>query len=113
MDLLAGTAVIAACWGAGEAAAWLAEVPFPGSLAGMALLAVGVRRGWFAERWVRRPAAWLLGWMPLFFVPAGVSLLDDRTAAGAWLAIVLASAASTVAVTASAGWLHQRLATRG
>jgi holin-like protein len=109
LRFLAGSAAILACWGVGSLLAPLSPLPVPGSLIGMALLGLAVGRGWMPERWIRPAAEWLIRWMALFFVPAGVALMAEDALRDAWLPVVAGGAASTVAVLATVAWLHQRI----
>lgn len=106
---MGGAAALGACWAAGSLAAPLLPLPIPGSLVGMALAALLVRRGWLPEAWARPAAGWLIRWMALFFVPAGVGLMAEPSLRSGWQPVVAGGAASTLAVLLVVGWLHQRL----
>lgn len=102
--MLVGWLVLLASLVAGELLAYGLELPVPGSVLGMALLALalGVRRGAAAR--VERAADALLEHMPLLFVPAGVGAMQFwPQLKSAWLPIavtLLVGTALTLAVTA-------------
>jgi holin-like protein len=91
--------VISAFWGAGEAVVRAAQLPLPGSIAGLlallALLAIGI----VDARDVERGAGLLLGEMLLFFVPAVVAVVDHPEWAGVLgLKLLAAILAGTIVV---------------
>lgn len=99
---------------AGEAVASLARLPLPGSVAGMLLLAATLHFRLLPPAWVEPAARLLLRHMALLFVPPGVGLmLQYDLLRREWVPIVLASAASTVAVLLAVGRLQQRLESDG
>jgi holin-like protein len=53
-------------------------LPLPGSVLGLALLAVLLITGVVPEKWVALGAAWLLADMLLFFIPPVVAILKYR-----------------------------------
>jgi holin-like protein len=107
--LAAGFAILLAFLFAGGWIADAARLPLPGSVVGMLMLAAALRLRWIPEGWIRGAAELLIRHMALLFVPAGVGLMVyGELLAREWLPIVVASAASTVAVMAVVGWLQQR-----
>jgi|GEM_PF-120603 len=102
--------VLLACLLAGSALASYGRLPLPGSVLGMLLLAATLHLRWLPVAAVEPAADLLLRHMALLFVPAGVGLmLQFDLLRREWLPIVLASAASTLAVLVTVGWLQQRL----
>lgn len=95
---------------AGEALVRLTGVPVPGSVVGMVLLAVALRRGW-VHFGVARPAAdVLLKNLALFFVPPGVGLmLFFDLVRAEWLAILAANVVGMAAVLVVVGVVQQRM----
>jgi holin-like protein len=109
--LLAGLAVIAALWGAGELAARTLRLPLPGSVVGMLLLTLLLQARLVPLALVEPAAALLTRWMALFFVPAGAAVVLHLALLRAhWLPLVAGATASLVAVFATVGLLMQRLA---
>ncbi|HEX2211521.1 MAG TPA: CidA/LrgA family protein [Longimicrobium sp.] len=94
----------------GAALSTALRLPLPGSVTGMLMLATALRLRWIPERAVQPAAELLIRNMALLFVPAGVGVM---VYAGLlrreWLPIVVASAASTVAVLLVVGWMQQRM----
>jgi holin-like protein len=86
-----------------------ARLPLPGSVAGMLMLAAALRLRWVPRRAIQPMAELLIRHMTLLFIPAGVGVMAyGGLLADEWLPIVLASAASTIAVLVVVGWLQQR-----
>jgi holin-like protein len=99
---------------AGSALASFGHLPLPGSVVGMLLLAAVLHFRWMPAAWVEPAAEQLLRHMALLFVPPGVGLmLQYDLLRRDWLPIVVASAASTLAVLLVVGRLQQRLESRG
>lgn len=94
------------------AGGWIADaarLPLPGSVVGMLMLAAALRLRWIPQRTIQPAAELLIRNMALLFVPAGVGVMAyGGLLADEWLPIVLAGAASTVAVLMGVGWLQQR-----
>lgn len=107
--LLLGFGILLAFLSAGAWVADAARLPLPGSVMGMLMLAAALRLRWLPERAVKPAAELLIHNMALLFVPAGVgAMVYGGLLAREWLPIVVASAASTVAVLVVVGWLQQR-----
>ena len=66
---------IAACWGAGEALVRIMHAPFPGAIAGLLLLLALLALRIVDPLDVQSGAAFFLGEMLLFFVPAVVAVV--------------------------------------
>jgi holin-like protein len=101
---LAQVALILALWGASAGVVHVLGLPIPAGILGLAvtLLLLATRRlSLFA---VRRGAAWFVGDMMLFFVPAVVSVLDHPEFLGrlglAVLIVIVLSTLVVMAVTA-------------
>ncbi|HEY0995497.1 MAG TPA: CidA/LrgA family protein [Gemmatimonadaceae bacterium] len=109
--LLAGFAVIAALWGAGELAARTLRLPLPGSVVGMLLLTLLLQARLLPLALVEAAAALLIRWMALFFVPAGAAVvLHGALLRANWLPVVAGATASIVVVFVTVGLLMRRLA---
>ena len=109
-----GLVVLLAFFFAGEALASLARLPLPGSVVGMLLLAAALSLRLVPLALVQPAAELLLRHMALLFVPPGVGLMVHLgLLRREWPAIVLAAAASTLAVLLCVGWLQQRLGPDG
>jgi holin-like protein len=107
--MLIGFVILLAFLFAGGWIADAARLPLPGSVVGMLMLAAALRLRWIPERAVKPAAELLIRNMALLFVPAGVGLMAyGGLLAREWLPIVVAGAASTVAVLVVVGWLQQR-----
>lgn len=110
--MLRGMTVLLVCQLIGEATVRALNVPAPGPVLGMALLfAVLLWRG--APDWLDQVGQGLLRFLPLFFVPAGVGVLNHiQLMRAEWLAIAVALLVSTIItmiVTAGALMLFLRL----
>jgi holin-like protein len=106
----AGLLVLLALLFAGTWVAERARLPLPGSVVGMLMLAAALRLRVIPARVVQPAAELLIRNMALLFVPAGVGVMAyGGLLAREWLPIVVAGAASTVAVLVTVGWLQQRL----
>ncbi|MEH0154625.1 CidA/LrgA family protein [Limibacter armeniacum] len=82
----------------------------PGSVIGMLLLFVALQVRLVKLEHVKPTADILTQNMALFFVPAGVGLMNYfGFIADHWMVIILASVISTVMVLATVGLIHQKL----
>jgi len=87
--------------------------PVPGSVIGMLLLFGCLSSGLVPVSYVEKLADWLIRNLGLFFVPAGVGLVQYRHEIGQfWLAIVIAIIASTFLVLATTGMIAYSSAKR-
>lgn len=95
---------------------WLmarAHAPIPGSVVGMALLAVGIHLRAIPQRLVRASAELLVRHLTLLYVPAGVGvLLYVGLLRREWLPIAGGALASLVTVLATVGVIGDRVERR-
>ncbi|MGB5965523.1 MAG: CidA/LrgA family protein [Sulfurimonadaceae bacterium] len=85
----------------GEGIAYLLNTKFPGSVIGMLLLLSALHLKWIKVDDIRLLSSFLLGYMPLFFIPAGVSVMVTYTLMeGFYLQIIAITLVSTVMVMA-------------
>ena len=77
--LLKESSVILGIYFLGETVVWLLDSQFPGSVVGMLLLLGALHLQWVKVDDIRLVSSWLLGYMPLFFIPAGVSVMVSYT----------------------------------
>jgi holin-like protein len=105
--------IILALYGAGEGIAFALKTSFPGSVIGMLLLLGALHLKWIRVNDIRIVASFLLGYMPLFFIPAGVSVVAGYTLMeGFYLQIISLTLVSTLLVMALTGVLVQYLVKR-
>ena len=108
--MLIQCAIIFTCLLLGEAVAAITGLRVPGSILGMIALTVLLELGVVRTRQVDTLSDFLLANMGFFFVPAGVGLiLYLDVIASQWVAIVVASALSTIVVMLVTGFVHQYL----
>lgn len=67
---------LAGLWWGADLAMRALHLPIPGSVAGLGLLVLALRRGWLSLPWVKEGADWLLAEMLLFFIPAVVAVVQ-------------------------------------
>ena len=77
--LLKEISIILAIYGLGELFVLLLGTAFPGSVVGMLLLLALLHLKWLEVNHIRYTSSFLLGYMPLFFIPAGVSVMASYT----------------------------------
>lgn len=115
--MLAGIAAILACQLAGEILVLRFDLPIPGPVVGMAVLALILASAHRVPEGLASVADGFLRAMPILFVPAGVGVITlHENLRQAWLPIagaVIGSTALALAVTAGAMKLALRLRTRG
>jgi holin-like protein len=81
-----------------------AGFPVPGNVIGMLILLGGLSSGLVPVSYVEKLAGWLIRNLGLFFVPAGVGLVQYRSELGQHsLTILVATIASTFLVLATTG----------
>jgi len=73
---LAQVVGLAALWWASDEAMRAMGLPIPGSVAGLGILVLLLRKGWLPLAWVAEGAGWLLAEMLLFFIPAVVAVVQ-------------------------------------
>jgi len=109
--MLQGLALIFICQLAGETLVRLLGVPVPGPVAGMVILLAGLVLAGGPGESLRRAGTGLLGYLTLFFVPAGVGLVTHGSRlATDWLPILAAIVVSTLSTMLLVGWLVGRRA---
>lgn len=92
----------------GEITVALTAIPVPSSIIGMLMLTAALKAGVVRESWVARIADLLIRNLGFFFVPAGVGLMQCLgLIRGELLPILIATVASTFAIIAVTGWVHQ------
>src|SRR5512140_593139 len=95
--MFVGIAMLLACQASGELLATALQIPLPGPVLGMALLAATLAGARRMPIGLAPTADALLKAMPLFFIPAGVGVLTlSETLRTAWLPITVALLGSTV-----------------
>lgn len=113
--MLRGMTVLLTCQLVGEVTARALNLPTPGPVLGMALL-FGVLLWRGAPDWLDQVGQGLLRFLPLFFVPAGVGIMNHvQLMRTEWLAIIvtlLVSTIITMIITAGALMLFLRLSSR-
>lgn len=111
--MLVGIFVILLFYVLGEVAAWLIGGLVPGSVLGMVLLFVALCLKIVKADTVRPAARWLCDNMGLFFLPAGVGIVNAFDILSRnWEAILTACAISTVAVIITVGCIQERFEKR-
>lgn len=87
---------------------YLLDTKFPGSVVGMLLLLWALHLKWIKIDDIRVVASFLLGYMPLFFIPAGVSVMATYTLMdGFYLQIIAITTVSTILVIGLTGFFVQ------
>lgn len=105
--------IILAIYALAEGLSYLLETSFPGSVIGMLLLLAALHLKWIKVDDIRYVSSFLLGYMPLFFIPAGVSVMASYTLMeGFYLPVIMLTLVSTVVVMAVTGRLVQFLVQR-
>jgi len=83
----------------GELIVAILGTAFPGSVVGMLLLLALLHLGWVKIDDIRLVSSLLLSYMPLFFIPAGVSVMASYTLMeGFYWQIILITMVSTLVV---------------
>lgn len=94
----------------GEILKYLLPLPVPASIYGLLLMLAALMSGIVRLQDVEETADFLVGIMPLMFIPAGVGLMKESAAlAQIWLPFVVIIVVSTVAVMGVTGRLAQRI----
>ena len=92
-------AIVVGLYLLGELLVSLLESSFPGSIVGMLILLSLLHLGWIKVENIRLVSSLLLAYMPLFFIPAGVSVMTTYTLMdGFYWQIILLTMVSTVLV---------------
>ena len=106
--LLKETTIILVLYMSGELLVFLLGSDFPGSVVGMLLLLAFLHRGWVKVDDIRMVSSVLLSYMPLFFIPAGVSVMASYTLMeGFYVQVFVITMVSTVLVMALSGLVVQ------
>lgn len=97
--MLSGVFIVLLFYALGESAAWLLGGFIPGSVLGMVFLFAALCLKWVKAERVKPVAKFLCENMALFFVPAGVGIVNALDILSKnWQAILVACAVSTVLV---------------
>lgn len=89
------------------------HLPVSTPVLGMFLLLLLLARLGETPNGLRQLSSWLLRWLTLLFVPAGVGvMLYFEPLRNQWIALLITMLLSTVIAMAFTGWLLQRLLTR-
>ena len=92
----------------GEGFVKITGIHFPGSIVGMLLLLLALHLKWLKLHDIQGVSNFLLSYMPLFFIPAGVSIMGSYTLMqGHTLAIISTVLLSTFIVLASSALVLQ------
>ena len=91
--------IIFAIYFLGEITVYLLDSKFPGSVVGMLYLLGALHLKWIKVDDIRLVSSTLLAYMPLFFIPAGVSVMTTYTLMdGFYWQIILITVLSTLIV---------------
>lgn len=97
--MLSGVFIVLLFYALGESAAWLLGGFIPGSVLGMVFLFAALCLKWVKAERVKPVAKFLCENMALFFVPAGVGIVNALDILSEnWQAVLAACAVSTVLV---------------
>lgn len=106
--MLPGIFIVLLFYVLGEFVAWLLNGFIPGSVIGMVLLFSALCLKWVKPAQVKPVAHFLCDNMALFFVPAGVGIINAMDILSQyWEAVLVACAVSTVVVIVIVGVLQQ------
>lgn len=112
--VLSGFLILLGFLACGECAARASGAPLPGSVLGLAALAIALWTGWVKVESVEAAADALLEHLGLLFVPAGVGvMLHFDLIAREAVALVLTLVLSTLIVLAATGHVAQFLSSKG
>lgn len=106
--MLPGIFIVFFFFALGEGVGWLLGSFIPGSVIGMVLLFVALCLKWVRPERIKPVARFLCDNMALFFVPAGVGIVNALDILSQyWQAVLIACAVSTVAVIVVVGSVQQ------
>lgn len=95
----------------GEVCRAVLPLPIPASVYGLVLLLAALKTGIVKLEKIRKTALFLIGILPLLFVPAAAGIMEQVQALKElWLPILIALVPVTVLVMAAAGRATQKLA---
>ena len=101
-------AIILGIYFLGEAIVYTLDTKFPGGVVGMLLLLAALHLKWVRINDIRLVSSFLLSYMPLFFIPAGVSVMVTYTLMeGFYLQVVVITLVSTILVMALTAFVVQ------
>lgn len=113
MTLIVGFLILLLFYFAGQCISYLIGGLIPGNIIGMILLFCSLYFKLLNPKRVRSISTGLTRNMAIFFVPAGVGLLESLDLLSQyWLSITIASAISTILVIAVVGIIQQKMETR-
>jgi len=93
----------------GKLMSHLLQIPIPGSIIGLLLLFTALASNLINIKLIDSAGHFLLKYMTLFFVPAGVGLINHiEILSQHWLVIVSSSLLSTIVVLISVGLSYQK-----
>ena len=91
LSLIKEISIIFALYFSGEFLVSLLGIHFPGSIVGMLLLLLALHLKWLKLEDIRTVSTFLLGYMPLFFIPAGVSVMGSYGLMDGYYAVIIVS----------------------
>ncbi|HSI66078.1 MAG TPA: CidA/LrgA family protein [Planococcus sp. (in: firmicutes)] len=96
---------------AGEWLRAIFDLPMPGSIVGFVLLFTALAFKIYPLRWIESGARMLLAFLPLYFIPATVGIVDYGNLFAGWgIWLIPIVAVSTLLTMASAGLVSQFMA---
>lgn len=105
--------ILLAFLAAGELAVNLTGIPVSSGIIGMLLLTASLKAGIVKESWVEKAADFLIGNLGLFFIPAGVGVMENFGLIREHATAIAASAiVSTIVIIGVTGHLHQAMRRR-
>lgn len=98
----------------GELLHFLLPLPIPASIYGIVLLFFALEFKFIKVKHIREVSAFLIGVMPVMFIPAAAGLVDSWAAIGSrWLEYVVVMVVTTFVVMGIAGVATQALIRKG
>ncbi len=101
-------------WAFSLIGSWLSKrfsLPIPGSLIGMALLFIALKKNWLPVRFVDAGSSFLLGQLLLFFIPSAVGIVNEGALIrqDGWQMLLIIGV-STLLVMLMTGFVAERVA---
>lgn len=113
MQLIVGFLILLVFYFAGQCISYLIGGYIPGNIIGMILLFSALYFKLLNPARVKSIATGLTRNMAIFFIPAGVGLIESQDIlAQYWLSITIVSAISTILVIAVVGLIQQKMETK-